>query len=154
MKLINETLNEDFKRGGGDALGNMGIGKKYLIESWLDSIKISDYELDENLEINVLNGTSTWLNFNSTIKNTLPDYIQFNIVAGSFNANECDLISLKGCPRKVTGTFFCSRNYNLRSLEGAPLYIGGSFYCRLNNIPENEKKRYTSIAKIAAEIYW
>jgi len=43
------------------------------------------------------------------------------------------LITLKGAPEHVGGTFDCGFN-KLISLEGAPEYVGGYFYCNNNKL--------------------
>lgn len=57
--------------------------------------------------------------------------VTFNYVAGNFTCAGSDIISLKGCPKKVGGTFNCSCN-NLKTLEGCPEEIDKSFYCHKN----------------------
>ncbi len=56
---------------------------------------------------------------------------QFGKWKGDFNANMLGIVSLEGCPKEVTGNFFCANN-KLISLKGCPLYVGGSFKCNDN----------------------
>jgi len=61
---------------------------------------------------------------------TLPDLSNIHC-KGNFICSECDLTSLKGCPKIVEGDFICSNN-KLSTLEGAPQMIGGQFICSNN----------------------
>jgi len=52
------------------------------------------------------------------------------------------LISLKGCPNKILGSFSLSGNFNIESYDGGPLEIEGRLYLKYTNIcrlPENLK---------------
>jgi hypothetical protein len=55
--------------------------------------------------------------------------VQFAPVNGSFYCRYCELTSLKGAPREVSGNFICYKCPNLVSLEGAPTKVEGSFEC-------------------------
>ena len=59
--------------------------------------------------------------------------IKFDTIGRNFDCTECGLISLKGGPKEVYGSFNCDIN-KLKSLYGAPEYVGGDFSCRFNNI--------------------
>ena len=54
-------------------------------------------------------------------------------VGGSFYCHGNDLTSLKGAPEKVGGNFDCSYN-KLTTLEGAPKEVGGGFDCSCNKL--------------------
>ena len=54
-------------------------------------------------------------------------------MAGDFDCEKNNLITLEGSPSYVGGDFFCSDN-KLISLEGIPKEIGGEFSCRINPI--------------------
>lgn len=117
------------------------------IRKWLHSIDIKFYSIRENNIVDVQQQVRI------TKKLTeLP--IQFGVIHGSFNCSGVGLITLKGCPEKVTDFFNCdnnqltslqycpkevgeyfSCNYNkLESLLYAPEYINESFYCDNNNL--------------------
>lgn len=59
--------------------------------------------------------------------------IRFNIVTGYFECDNCELISLEGCPKEVRGSFKCSNN-ELTSLEGGPKEVGIDFDCSENKL--------------------
>lgn len=51
--------------------------------------------------------------------------IQFRNIKGNFNiANNSNLLSLKGCPVNINGSFICGRLQSITTLEYAPRYIG------------------------------
>jgi hypothetical protein len=47
---------------------------------------------------------------------------------GSLDVNHVILNSLKGCPKRIIGNFFCDST-RITSLEGGPLYVTGDFNC-------------------------
>jgi hypothetical protein len=60
--------------------------------------------------------------------------LNFNIVNGYFNCGYNYLTSLKGCPVRVGGGFYCYNN-RLTSLQYSPQYMeNGDFSCRSNKI--------------------
>jgi len=127
MKIVNESLNELYKfEKKTNHLSSLGIGKRTFIEKWLDDMHIHDYVINDDLTIDVLG--YVYLDGKTIIK--FPDYIQFNIVEHDFECRNCNLITLKGCPKIVKGMFNCNDN-KLTSLEGGP-EISGSFYCSRN----------------------
>jgi hypothetical protein len=92
--------------------------------------------------------------------------IKFGVVKGDFDISQNNLLSLKNCPRVVTGKFSCSFNRqlsslkngpksardfdcshcNLTSLEHAPKEVHSNFNCSFNqqlsslkNVPKNAK---------------
>lgn len=73
-----------------------------------------------------------WLN-KMDIKYLKSIPIQFGVVTGSFECQENELISLKGCPRKVGKFFNCGEN-KLTSLEYGPEIVEGEYHCYNNNI--------------------
>ena len=114
-----KTLKEDF-------FDNIGIGEESQIRDWLESHKIQNYTLNNDLNIDV-DGN---VRLNGYKEKQLPDYIKFRKVTGSFYIISCDeLKSLEGCPKEVGGNFDCSDCPKLTSLKGAPKEVGGNFYC-------------------------
>ena len=100
----------------GNFFTNLGIGKRKLIEDWMENHSTGEYTIDGNFIINAI--------FNNIIvdlddETELPDYIQFGEVYSFDIGYNSNLKSLRGCPRKAT-YFSCNRCYNLTSLEGAP----------------------------------
>ena len=118
-------------------LDSLGIGRKALIEKWLDEMGIKNYTIND-LTIDV-NGYVHLYNKN-LIK--FPEYIQFNEVNGSFN----NLISLRGCPKIVNYNFYCYSNL-LESLEGCPENVGNNFSCHHNkkHFTEEYIRKYCNI---------
>ncbi len=49
------------------------------------------------------------------------------------DVSECNLTSLEGCSKKVTGSFVCSDN-ELKSLNGGPEFVGGYYDCARNKL--------------------
>ena len=132
MKLVKESIS--FTRGN-DPKNTLGIGKRYLIEQWLEKWKedarIQKYIINDDLSIDV----DIFHVFDFKMKN-FPEYIQFNKCKGHFSVQRAGFTSLKGCPLVVGGIFSCSENL-LTSLEYCPKFIGDTFYCYDN------KKRFT-----------
>jgi len=108
-KLINESLYSFEKKT--NHLSSLGIGKKDLIEKWLDKnirnfvrtrcIINDDYTIDSHISIT--------LYLDKDVKE-LPEYIQFNEINGDFDISENHLTSLRGCPRIILGNFWCYGN--------------------------------------------
>lgn len=95
----------------------------------------STFYINEDLTIDVFADS-----FSTLIRNdeSLPNYIQFNKINGDFSiyfyqTNNDNNITLKGCPRIVTGNFECSR-CRLTKFEYMPEYIGRDCIAKTNNI--------------------
>jgi len=134
MKAQYVFENIEFERGI-EPKEAMGIGRRALIEKWINSVpdlkNINKYKIDKDLIINVRG--DVFLSRRKIIE--LPEYIQFGKVIGDFWISGNGLISLRGCPRIVTGYFSCTDN-NLTSLEGGPK-LASHFLCY------NNKKQFT-----------
>ena len=134
MKLVNESLNELYKfQKKSNPLNSLGIGKKALIKKWLHENRVTHCVIND--DYNTINGTM-WVDISSKELTKIPDYIQFNIIEGSFFCMNNKLTSLKGCPKIVKGDFSCSIN-QLSNLEGCPLEVYGNFFAYGN------KKQFT-----------
>ena len=148
MNLVREHI--DFKRGI-DPKDAMGIGQKVRIKNWLDKYFIetseatrrSYYEINDDLTIDVEGF------FAMSWKGDFPQYIQFNKIYGNFIISNCELTTLRGCPKIVVGIFeccsnlitnlvggpeevddyICSLNKNLKSLKGLAKKINGYIAC-------------------------
>ena len=77
---------------------NLGIGKRKLIEDWLENNCIGEYTIDDNFIINGSNDIIINLGENET---ELPDYIQFGEVFSFDIGYNKNLKSLRGCPHKA-----------------------------------------------------
>ena len=105
----------------------VNFNKREEIEKWLDTYKIKNYEINDDLTVNV-NGNVQLNNIN--LKEIL---IKFNKIEGDFDCSHNKLKSLEGSPKYIEGE--CNYSYNgLTSLEYFPKYIKGNFYC--NNNPK------------------
>jgi len=82
------------------------------------------------------------INYNGSInlggKNLLEIPFMFNTVKGNFDISDNPLVSLRGCPDKVTGNFECSVCFQLTSLIEGPSFVAGDYNCfgckRLNDL--------------------
>jgi hypothetical protein len=129
--MINFTRDRDF-------LSTIGIGKKALIEKWLDEMEVENYTINDDLSINVKG--NVYLQRKDLFE--FPMFIKFNRVQGYFACAYNNLTSLKGCPNIVDSWFSCAYN-NLSSLDECSKSVGGDFYCHNNKIKfikENIKK--------------
>jgi hypothetical protein len=124
---LRESLNEKFTLDS-DPIKDMGIGSRRQIEEWLKKYKITNYHINHDLTIDVMRS----VNLNNINILELPKYIQFNNVTDAFEILSSNLVSLRGCPKRVGGTFFCSHN-KLTTLEYAPEYADSNFFC--TNMP-------------------
>lgn len=104
---------------------NLGIGKRKLIEDWLENHCTGEYTIDDNLIINGSNDIIISLDENET---ELPDYIQFGEVFSFEIGYNRNLKSLRGCPHKAI-YFSCNGCWSLLSLEGAPKDCFQFFCC-------------------------
>lgn len=153
MKIVKEILYENnmkFIENEYDPISGMKIGIETAINKWLISMGINEYRLTKKREINVYD---TIILENKNIE-MLPEYIKFNHIMGGFHAKNNNLISLKGFPYSISGSFMLSRNklknlkfgpsivkeiysisYNeVESLEGIAKVIGDSIYLNNNNL--------------------
>jgi hypothetical protein len=105
----------NFERGK-DPLSSLGVGKRKLIEDWLDDHSVFNYTVNDDYTID-LNGSA---NLNGV--HELPDYIRFNRVEGMF-FHEPELVSCEGYPKRIYNNPLL---INLNSLKGCPTKIGGN----------------------------
>jgi hypothetical protein len=153
MKIVKEKLYEDymsFTKDEADPVKDMNIGLRFLIQKWLEQMKVEDYKFTKRYSVNVY----TSVLFNNMNLEELPDYVKFNHIVGGFHINKNNLTSLRGCPYSVTGSFVASYNKlkdlkfgpyivkesygvssnELESLEGIAESIGESLYLNNNNL--------------------
>jgi hypothetical protein len=100
---------------------------KEEIQSWLEEMKIENYTINDDLTVDV-NG-DVFLGRKKL--NSIP--IQFGTINGSMSIWDNHLVSLKGCPSKITESFDCSHN-KLKSFEYCPIEIGAYFVFYANQI--------------------
>jgi len=118
----------NFNRSSIDPLKNLSIGKRAQIIKWLDSFRITNYTINDDLTIDIKYNVD--LSYSSLT--CLPSFIKFNKVSGGFYCYNNQMTSLEGCPRTVGGSFSCYCN-QLISLKGCPTIVDGRFYCFSNN---------------------
>jgi hypothetical protein len=128
--LIKESLEQTFTRGSDDKLSNIGIGKKAAILKWLTEFNIEKYELNDDLSINIIKH-DVWIDMINI--GSLPKYIQFDKIYGSFRMMNAKLTTLRGFPTYVKGTLNCESNL-LKTLEFITPVIGKDFYCGYNQL--------------------
>jgi len=129
-RIVNESIDNSFTRGGDNKLTSLGVGKMDLIKKWLESYQIKDYTINDNFVIDVRNNIDFRGDRNL---GEFPSYIQFGEVHGSFDCSGCNLKSLRGCPIYVEYEFDCANN-DLKSLQYGPIYVGDDYVCRHNKI--------------------
>ena len=105
-------------------------GKDKYNRNWITSMftlnsQTNRYDYDGDLNWNILN--------NLISEDRDGFIINFGKVTRDFDCSDLDLVSLKGAPTEVGGSFWCSRN-QLSSLEGAPQIVGIGFYCNSNQL--------------------
>jgi len=149
-KVVKENLNEKFIEDS-DPIEDMGIGIRHLIEEWIENYyrKLAPPYRDIEFTINddgTIDVNNSSVNFYHSGLTKLPDYIQFNKVAGNFWINNNNLTTLKGCPRIVGGSFWCNGN-KLKSLKYAPEKVGAKFGCSENAV-KFTKKDVLKICKV------
>lgn len=135
-KLVQESLTSfEHKKG---SLSSIGLGRRALIEKWLDEMGVIKYIINDDLTIDVKGAVleNPVVPLASKNLSEFPIYIQFNRIEGNFNCSYNHLTSLRGCPEYVSGFFTCADN-KLESLEYCPKIVGGDI-CYYNN-----KSRFT-----------
>jgi hypothetical protein len=100
---------------------------KEQIQAWLDEMKISHYEINNDLTVNVKG------NVKLSTKKIIELPVKFNSVLGDFDISSNKLTTLEGSPNEVSGNFNCMFNY-LPNLKGAPEKVGASFNCSMNRL--------------------
>lgn len=98
MKTIKEYLNEGLIRR------QAGMDMRAKIEAWLKICNIRNYTINDDLTIDV-NGD---VDIRLYGEKALPEYIQFGKIKRDFRIFHCPiLISLRGFPKEVGGSFWC-----------------------------------------------
>lgn len=97
------------------------------IEEWLLENDIYDYNINDDLSVDVDNDVI----LNDRELEKIP--VQFNNVLGCFDVSHNNLLSLKGSPKKVKDFFDASFNY-LESLKYFPNFIGENINVEGNNL--------------------
>jgi hypothetical protein len=132
MKLIKESIEHTFIRGGKDKLSNLGLGKREIVYKWLldnyTEKRIDIFTINDDFSIDAFGDI-----FIRDFAGNLPEFIQFRNIYGSFSCTNSDLTTLRGGPVRVTGDYFC--NYNkMKTLDFAPMFVGGDFSIEYNEL--------------------
>lgn len=128
-KDIKESIN--FERGI-DPKHAMGLGKMKKIQEWMNEIGIGVRNYKVNPDFTIFTDMDVILTERKDLfpGGIFPGYINFH-TSGSFDADDCGLVSLQGCPKYVQGYFSCQQN-EITSLEGFPEKIDKSCYIMSN----------------------
>ena len=106
------------------------------IREWCESVGLKKYEILPNNEIDAWG----FVDLEGKVSDSLPDYIQFNHIHQSlpffhadFNIANCNLKTLRGCPRYVEGNLYIQNN-KLSNLSYLSSYVGRSIVCYGNAV--------------------
>ena len=125
---------------------SIGIRSKYL--EYNDSYNIEDlFTITNNGVIECLDDSIAYIYLKNSVTNFPYKFGRINCglncdyshivslnnfpieVNGEFSCYKCEnLISLKGSPKIVKDSFYCSCT-NIKTLEGSPIYVGEDFRC-------------------------
>jgi hypothetical protein len=83
----------------GDPKESMRLGMEARISQWLDMMEIKDYDINDDLSVNVRND----VNIVGEELEELPDFIKFHKVWGGFYAGGNPWQTLRGFPDVVMG---------------------------------------------------
>jgi len=86
-------------------LVSLDIGKKVIIEKWLDEMGVKNYIINDDYSIDV--DSNIYLR---GCLYELPNFIKFNIINGYFDCAFNNLTSLEECPNIVKSSFNCEEN--------------------------------------------
>lgn len=134
--ILLESMN--FERGL-DPKESMGIGKAKLIQKWLEEVNIGiknyrirkDFLIDTEMDVIAVERPDLFPN------GKFPEYIRFNR-SGSFDIDDCGIVSLEGCPNYVCGYFSCQVN-EITNLEGFPDTVEKDIFIISNAVDFSEK---------------
>jgi hypothetical protein len=127
MKLVAESLQSYMRfTEDGDAIKDMGIGLDELIHKWMHDHGIAKHKYRLTKKKTIV-GDDTIILSNMHI-GEFPEFINFAHINGGFHCDNSDITSLRGCPRLVQGSFFCSKNpLKSSSLVGGPQQVIGTY---------------------------
>jgi hypothetical protein len=129
-KFVNEKFTDE-----SDPIKDLGIGKRRLIEMWLQTWNIKNYTINKDLTIDV--NDTVIMEYQQIEK--LPYYIQFGIIKGNFFCNYRGLITFKGMPHTIKGIFGCAGN-KIKTLKYMPKKIEKSLFIDGNLIKFTENE--------------
>lgn len=137
LNHVDNSFNEEtgvWKYKGNEAISHIykpvvALTNIDEISRWLRKHEIKNFSVLKDNSVDVHEDVK----LSNKLANLLKLPLQFNEVEGTFDISDNELISLEGCPKKVTGDFLAFKN-ELTSLKGAPKEVGGSFIILQNNI--------------------
>jgi len=103
------------------------IDRKLYIENWLLFLGIDNYEIQEDLSVNVTGN----VNISKFGISKIP--IKFGEVTGDFICSNNILVNLTNSPNKIGGMFDCSSN-SIYTLLSGPKFVSGGYYCMDNKL--------------------
>lgn len=90
----------DFKKGL-DPIDSLGFSKKSMIINWLKKYDIDNYQINDDLTVDILGD----LKLTNKNLSQFPNYLQFNIITGSCYVQNNRWRTLSGFPKVVQGDF-------------------------------------------------
>jgi hypothetical protein len=144
LKACEPIINESIKKLS-KATKKVPVESKETkqVREWCESMGLKKYEILPNNEIDAYG----YVDLAGKVSGELPKYIQFNRVmydkdenspwwirySADFDITNCNLKTLRGCPRYIEGNF-CAYNNKLTSLSYAPTHVGHTFICHNNSV--------------------
>lgn len=127
--IVREGLN--FERGM-DPRKALNLGTYAKIKEWMDEVGVgvnnfkvnTDFTLETDMDIIAQSNEDLFPG------GRFPEYIRFN-TSGSFDIDDCGIVSLVGCPKYVNGYFSCQMN-KIETLIGFPETVKTDVYCLSN----------------------
>jgi hypothetical protein len=92
------------------------LTNKEYIKNWLDEYEITNYNINEDLTVDV--DGDVWIDN----RNLTEIPVKFNIVKGDFNCNNNQLTSTEFFPKEVYCSFYCDCN-NFKNLDNFPKIV-------------------------------
>lgn len=107
------------------------LKNKKDIESWLKSMEIKNYTINDDLTVDVNEGV------NISLRGLTHLPVQFGIVKGHFYIDQNELTSCEGFPKFVDGSLLCYSN-EITSLKHCTTEVNGIFDCSQNKLSSLE----------------
>jgi hypothetical protein len=154
--------NINFERGM-EPKQSMNIGKMKKIQDWMNElfvgVKMEKYPnlswikngYKVNPDFSIFTDKDIILTERRELvpNGKLPEHIRFH-TSGSFDIDDCGLVSLEGCPRYVQGYFSCQQN-EITSLEGFPIKIEKDCYV-MSNGKDFIKDEIEAVCEVGGQI--
>lgn len=148
MGIVRENIN--FERGMNPKKA-MDLGVYAKIKEWMDEVGVGvkNFKVNDDLTID------TELNIIGMSRSELfpggyfPQYIRFN-TSGTFDIDDCGIVSLVGCPKHVFGYFSCQMN-KITTLQGFPEKVEGEVYLLSNGV-DFTAQEIAEVCEVGGEI--